>query len=503
VAGGWRRDAFGGVGVRAAAPSKGLGSVNRSIRRLYLTLVGGFALLVLMLGWWQVVVADDLRNRPGNLQARQAERLIDRGRILSADGFVLAASRARRIDGQRVYQRLYPQASLAAHVVGYTSDERGKTGVESTYDRYLSGSVGTEPLLQRLNLSEKRGADVRLTIDTRVQAAAEQALAGRRGSVVAIEPSTGAVLGMASSPTFDLQQAITDFTTIPSEGGPLVNRATSGRYAPGSTFKVVTATSALQNGLYNSESQFTDTGSYDTPGGEIRNFDAATFGRHTLTTALTNSINTTFARIGDDLGASRIGETMTAYGFGERPPIDLPEEEVLASGRLGPDGILANGEAGLDTARVAIGQENLAVTPLQMAMVAGAIANGGTLIAPRLLSRIVDRGGDVVRTGNPQELEQVMSADVADALTEMMENVVREGTGTAAALSATGVAVAGKTGTAESDDPNRNQAWFIGFAPADNPEVAVAVVIEDTSSTGGAAAAPVAATVMRAALESS
>ncbi|MGE3795406.1 MAG: peptidoglycan D,D-transpeptidase FtsI family protein [Dehalococcoidia bacterium] len=475
--------------------------MNRSIRRLYLTLVGGFVLLVLMLGWWQIVVADDLRDRPGNLQARQAERLIDRGRILTADGTVLAASRARRIDGQRVYQRVYPQGSLAAHVVGYTSGERGKTGVESTYNRYLSGSFGTEPLLQRLNLSEKRGADVRLTIDARVQAAAEQALAGRRGSVVAIEPSTGAVLAMASSPTFDLQQAITDFTAIPSEGGPLLNRATSGRYAPGSTFKVVTTTSALENGLYDSDSQFTDTGSYDTPGGEIRNFDGATFGRHTLTTALTNSINTTFARIGDDLGASRLGETMDAYGFGARPPIDLPAEEVVASGLLGPDGILPNDEAGVDAARLAIGQERLAVTPLQMAMVAAAVANDGTVMAPRLLGRIVDRGGGVVRTGDPQELEQVMSSELADELAAMMENVVREGTGTAAALSATGVTVAGKTGTAESDDAERNQAWFIGFAPAEDPEIAVAVVIEDTSSTGGAAAAPVAAEVMRAALE--
>lgn len=475
--------------------------MNRSIRRLYLTLAGGFTLLVLMLGWWQVVAADDLQDRPGNLQTAQAERLIDRGRILSSDGTVLAASRARRIDGQRVYQRVYPQGSLAAHVVGYTSDQRGKTGVESTYNRYLSGSFGTEPLLQRLNLKEKRGANVRLTIDADVQAVAEQELAGQRGAVVAIDPSTGAVIAMASSPTFDLQQAITDFTAIPTDGGPLLNRATSGRYAPGSTFKVVTATSALENGLYDSDSEFTDDGSYETPGGEIRNFGGQTFGRHTLTTALTNSINTTFASIGDDLGSSRLGETMTAFGFGERAPIDLPDDDVVASGRYGPGGVLPNDEEGVDTARLAIGQERLAVTPLQMAMVAATIANGGTLMAPRVLDRIVDRGGDVVRTGDPEELEQVMSADVAAELTAMMENVVREGTGTAAALSETGVTVAGKTGTAESDDPNRNQAWFIGFAPSDDPQVAVAVVIEDTSSTGGAAAAPVAAAVMRAALE--
>ncbi len=165
--------------------------MNRSIRRLYLALAGGFGLLVLMLGWWQVVAAGDLRDRPGNIQTAQAERLIDRGRILSADGKVLAASRARRIKGQRVFERLYPQGTLAANAVGYVSDSAGKTGIESTYNRYLSGSFGTEPLLQRLSLKEKRGADVRLSLDSRVQLAAEQALAGNSGAAVAFDPRTG------------------------------------------------------------------------------------------------------------------------------------------------------------------------------------------------------------------------------------------------------------------------------------------------------------------------
>ncbi len=476
--------------------------MNRSIRRLYLTLAGGFTLLVLMLGWWQVVAAGDLRDRPGNLQTQQAERLIDRGRILSADRRVLAASRARRIEGRRVFERLYPQGSLASHVVGYTSDQRGKTGLESTYNRYLSGSFGTEPLLQRLNLKEKRGADVVLSLDTRIQTVAEEQLAGGRGAVVALDPATGAVLAMASAPTFSLEQAITDFGAIPADGGPLLDRASAGRYPPGSTFKVVTATSALENGLFDANSSFDDTGSFETPGGDIRNFGGRTFGQHTLTTALTNSINTTFARIGDTLGPASLGDTMTAYGFGERTPIDLPDEEVSASGRRGDDGaLLPNDEGDTDTARIAIGQERLAVTPLQMAMVASAVANGGTLMAPRLMSRIVDRSGQEVQRATPQELDQVMSADAAAELTAMMENVVREGTGTAAALSSAGVTVAGKTGTAETSDADRNQAWFIGFAPSIDPVVAVAVVIEDTSSTGGTAAAPVAAAVMRAAIE--
>lgn len=474
--------------------------MNRSIRRLYLTLAAGFGLLVLILGWWQVVAADSLKSHSGNLQAAQAERLVDRGRILSADGKVLAASRAVRVKGQRVFERIYPQGALAANAVGYASPSNGKTGIEATYNRYLSGSFGTEPLLQRLNLAEKQGADVRLSLDTRVQQAAEQGLAGKSGAAVAFDPRTGQILAMASSPTFDLQKAVTDFRAIPTAGSPFINRTTQGRYPPGSTFKVVTATAALESGLYTPDSHFRDTGSYDTPGGPIRNFGGEKFGDHTLSTALTNSINTTFATIGDKVGRQRLGATMSAYGFGKRPPIDLPDDSVLVSGRYGNGKVLPNDQEGEDTARIAIGQEQLAVTPLQMMMVAGAVANKGVLMAPRLMTRITDRGGAIIQTQRPQELGRVMSETTASQLTTMMENVVRDGTGTGAALSSAGVSVAGKTGTAESADPTKNQAWFIGFAPSQDPVVAVAVIVENTSLTGGQAAAPIAASVMRAAI---
>lgn len=475
--------------------------MNRSIRRLYLVLAGGFGLLVLMLGWWQVVAADGLKDRPGNQQTLQAERLIDRGRILSADGKVLAASRAVRVRGQRVYERLYPQGSLAAHAIGYVSSQRGRTGVESTYNRYLSGSFGTEPLLQRLNLKEKRGADVTLSLDTRIQKAAEEGLAGRRGAVVALDPRTGEILALASYPAFDLQQAVTNFDAIPTEGSPFIDRVTAGLYPPGSTFKVVTTTAALESGEFTPDSSFDDTGSYSTPGGPIRNFGGEVYGRHDLTTALTNSINTTFATIGDELGAGPMGATMTAFGFGERPPIDLPSDEVLASGRREGGALLPNAQEGMDVARLAIGQERLTVTPLQMAMVAAAVANGGRLMAPHLMTRIRDRGGDIVKTAGPKEIGQVMDATTAADLTRMMQSVVEQGTGTPANLSAAGVDVAGKTGTAESDDPNRNQAWFIGFAPAEAPTVAVAAVVEDTPGTGGAEAAPIAAKVISEAID--
>lgn len=475
--------------------------MNRSLRRLYIATAIGFGFLILMLGYWQVVAADGLDEREGNPYRAQRERLIDRGRILSADGVVLATSRARRVKGQKVFARVYPQGTLAPHVVGYASPKEGKTGLESVYNRFLSGSYGTEPLLQRLNLKEKRGADLHLTLDSRVQRAAIEGLAGRTGAVVALDPRTGAVLAMVSQPGFDLADVLTDFSAVRSAGGsPLLNRATAGRYPPGSTFKVVTATAALESSLYTPTSRFIDTGVFRTAGPPIRNFGRRKFGPHTLTTALTRSINTTFASIGQSLGSATLGETMTDFGFGTRPKIDLPGGEVLPSGRLRDGSLLPNGEGGVDAARVAIGQERLAATPLQMAMVTATVASGGVVRRPFLMRRIADRGGNTVREGQPQEIGRVADAGVMADLTAMMRRVVDEGTGTAAALSASGVAVAGKTGTAETGAAGRNAAWFLGFAPAENPQVAVAVVIEGTPETGGAVAAPVAAQVMRAAI---
>lgn len=477
--------------------------MNRSIQRLFLVLVGGFALLVGMLGWWQVVHAGELRDRQGNPQASHSERLVDRGRIISADGRLLAASRARREANQTVYERAYPEQSLAAHVIGYTTSEMGKTGVEAVYDRFLTGSFGAEPLLQRLNLREKRGATLQLHLDTRVQIAAEQALSGQRGAAVAIDPRDGRVLAAASAPTFNLQDVVDGrFDSIAAmPDSPLINRATASRNAPGSSFKVVTAAAALASDIYEPDSRFQGGATYDTPGGPIGNFGGATFGSHTLTQALTDSINTTFAEIGDTLGPDRMSEAMDGFGFGERPGIDLPPDEVVASGRYDDGTLLSQVDAGEDVARLAIGQEDLVATPLQMAMVAGAVANDGTVMQPRLMDRVVDRSGSVVRRSDPTPVGEAMDPQTAAELTRMMTDVVSDGTGAQAALVDVGVTVAGKTGTAETDDPTLNNAWFIGFAPADDPTVAVAVVIEATPGQGGSVAAPVAADIMRAALE--
>jgi len=475
--------------------------VNRSIHRLYLVIVCAFALLAAFLGWWQIVRASSLAQREDNPYLYQRERLVDRGRIITADGKLLARSVPTTSSGQTVYRRVYPNGRLAPHVVGYASPQLGQSGVEAALNRFLGGSYGAQPLLERLNLDTKEGADVQLTLDSRVQAAANEALAGTgsSGAVVAIDPTSGAVLAMASNPTFNLQNVASNFQAITSrQGSPLLNRATQGGQPPGSTFKVVTATAALRSGIATPDTSYTDNGRFVVNGRAITNFGGQVFGGHDLTTALTKSINTTFAQLGQELGPGRLGDQMDAFGFGRRPALsDLPSNELMASGRYRDGKILPNGEEGIDAARIAIGQEQLLVTPLQMAMVASAVANGGKMMRPYLVSRVRDRRGEIVREARPDEAGEAMSPDVAGQVSAMMRNVVSEGTGTAAALS--GLEVAGKTGTA--DVPGGNMAWFIGFAPADDPRVAVAVRIDNTSGTGGRVAAPIAAQVMRAALD--
>ncbi len=475
--------------------------MNRSIRHLYLAIVVGFGLLAGFLGWWQVVAAGELESRGDNPYVAEKERRTDRGPIISIDGVLLARSVPSRFQGQKVFRRVYPQGALAPHLIGYASPELGQTGIEASFNRFLAGSYGAEPLLERLNLDEKKGASVQVTLDTRVQRVAVDALAGRRGAVVALDPRTGATLAFASAPTFNLNDVATRFAAITRQAGsPLVARPTQSRQPPGSTFKVVTATAALASGEFTPQSSFRDTGRLIVNGQAITNFGGAVYGRHTLETALTKSINTTFARIGQELGSDRLGETMDAFGFGQDPDVpDLPDAMLIPSGRFDGGNLLPNDERGIDTARVAIGQERLAATPLQMALVASAVAGGGRLMRPYMVARVRDRGGDVVREARPEKMDDVTTPDVAAAVSAMMRSVVDEGTGTAAALS--GLEVAGKTGTAESGAAGRNQAWFIGFAPAAAPVVAVAVLIEDTSGTGGREAAPVAGAVMRAAVE--
>jgi peptidoglycan glycosyltransferase len=319
--------------------------------------------------------------------------------------------------------------------------------------------------------------------------------------VVGLEPATGRVVAMASSPTFDPNTVAERFRRLNrTPGAPLLDRATQGVYAPGSTFKVVTAAAALDAGLFTPDSTIDARGSCITVQTQpLCNFGGESFGAVSLTTALTHSINTVLAQVGERVGAARLRATMRRFGFFQEPPIDLPSDQLAESG-LYQDGRPLAADAPIDVARVAIGQERLAVTPLQMATVAATVANGGVRMRPTLVDRAIAPDGDVLFRTAPEELGRAIGAGAAAELSTMMEDVVNEGTGTAAALQ--GIRVAGKTGTAETGVAGRNTAWFIAFAPADRPQIAIAVVIENTSGTGGVVAAPVARAVIEAYLAS-
>jgi penicillin-binding protein A len=488
--------------------------VNPQIRRLFLAFSFLFVALIATATYW-LWRAPDLEARQGNpLIVRELE--IERGLIFAANRRTrLAANRKRTLeDGTVWYLRRYPTQSLTAHAVGYSTIGRSRTGLEKSMNDFLTASNANlstilDTTLDKLRGIPRVGNNLVTTIDLDAQRAAVQGLEGKCGAAVALEPSTGRVLALASAPSFDPNLVESDFDSIeaitaPCEpASPLLDRATAGRFVPGSTFKVVTAAAALDTGTYTPESEFDDPGYCTLFGKRVFNFSdqgiPAGFGRVTLAQAVENSINSVFCNIGKKLGADVVLEYAKRFGFYERPPIELPSEEVLISG-LYRNGRLFDPEdpSEVDPGRLAFGQERLVVTPLQMALVAAGVANDGVVMEPKLVERIVAADGDVIEEFDPEEWKTAIKPSTASDLTAMMVQAVESGTGVAAQIS--DISVAGKTGTAETGVAGRNNTWFIAFAPADRPEVAVAVALSDQAGTGGETAAPIAKAIMEAAL---
>ncbi len=473
--------------------------MNRAITRVFIVGVVLFVALIVNLTYLQVVDAGRLAERPENKRQLAEELRIKRGRILAYDGTVLAKSVKR----SGFYHRTYPEGTLAPQLVGYDSVRYGRSGIERQMNDVLLGrapELGVQSWLDQLLGRRTTGADVVTTLLPDVQRTAQQALSGKKGGIVVLDPATGALIADASSPAYDQRKLEEQWAKLSADpDAPLLNRVAQGLYAPGSSFKVVTAAAGLQEGVVTPDTQFVDTGTFVIYGGKVTNYGGAVYGPHDFETALTQSINTTFGKVGDKLGRKRLVAAMRAFGFWEVPPLDLPPGAVTASGRYGDDGLLSP-EAKMDPLAIAwaaCGQEQVLATPLQMALVASAVANGGTIMAPYVVQEVRTSADKVVGQATPADWLEAIEPATALTLNEMMQRVVTSGTGTGAAVE--GVKVAGKTGTAERGD-GTNLAWFIGFAPADDPRVAVAVVVEDTLSTGGAEAAPLAADVMRAAL---
>ncbi len=468
------------------------------IMRLYGVVVVLFAVLIGFTSYWSVFEAEALRNQPANRRDELQEQRIRRGIIRTADGKLIAGSR-KLSDGR--YRRRYPQGKLFGHPIGYNFANLGASGIETFYNDQLTGRrTELVSVFDSLLGRDRIGQDLQTTLDAKAQEVAQGALAaaqGGRGSVVALDVETGAVRVMVSSTPFDpndlddgptFKQLSTDETNT-----PLVNRATQGLYPPGSTFKAVTAAAALDSGRYTPESQISGANGKSISGVPLQNFGGEDLGSVTLTFALTNSVNTVFGEIGEQLGKSTMNRYMERFGFNERPPIDLPESQLASSGERRNGKLIPATSRFVDVGRMSIGQDKLLVTPLQMASVAQTIGNGGVRMKPFIGKKAVDQEGRTTLSNEPDEAERVMSGASASALTAMMKQVVKEGTGTAAALS--GVELAGKTGTAELNNDGLNNLWFIGFTD----KHAVAVLVERVrGGFGGTVSAPIAKQVLEA-----
>jgi penicillin-binding protein A len=497
--------------------AKRTGAVGKAMLLLFLLLFGNLFKI-------QVVDAKKLANHPGNTRNAVRDFGQLRGSMFTADGVLIAkSSRNPNRQSKFEYLRSYPIPNRYGHITGYFSFTYGSTGVERSANDVLAGREGALVIsrgkLEQILNDRTEVSDVTLTINDEVQKAAAAALGERKGSVVVIDTRTGAVLALYSWPTFnpgpltglDQKTVKRAYEALANnDDQPLLARAWRQLYPPGSTFKVITTAAALQSGTVTAETEFPSISELPLPQTTrpLKNFGGGTCGG-TLANSFVVSCNTTFAQIGLDLGPDELGSRARSFGFDQRPPLDIAPGPVAS--RFPPSEFFKRNAPGL--AQGAIGQGDVAATPLQMALVAAGIANGGKVPSPYIVAKVQERSGAVVRTGSSETWTTATTPEVADAIKAMMIDVVANGTGKRASVE--GVTVAAKTGTAQTT-PGRSSgtgaapqlrahAWTIGFAPAEAPRVAIAVIIENqnevSTTTGGKIAAPVLSKVMTTALQ--
>lgn len=470
---------------------------NRLTRTVFL-FTALFAVLIGNITYIQVIKASEYQNMPSNNHTINKARFIKRGSIITADGLTLAES-VQQADG--TYARSYPNGNLAAHVVGYYSQQYGTMGIENTQNDTLTGSKDYSSWQNALNslagISEP-GNSVQLTIDSRIQRAAEQALAGRVGAIVALDPRSGAVLAWASAPTFDntnIQAAIEAANASGGADTSMYDRATLALYTPGSTFKVLTLASALENGLATLDTIYDSPGRMEIGGADVVSIGERGHGKISLAKAFALSSNTVFGQVADGLGAEKLVATARAFGYGQQLGLDFT---TAASVMPNPEE-MTEWELAWAGAGQPVGQGHTPgpqATVMQNALMAATIANNGIAMNPYVVSQILAPDGTVLKTTRGHSLGQAVGSGTAEQVKQTMLDVVQNGTGSAAAIA--GVKVAGKTGTAETNNANANST-FVGFAPYDTPTVAIAVVIEQNAK-GEESAAAVGGQVLRAAL---
>jgi penicillin-binding protein A len=491
--------------------------VNAQLRRLAIVAVLLLAALIVATTYWQAWAAGSLAAKQDNAVQLVSQFEVARGLILASNGTtVLAANRKVKHGGQTFFFRRYPLGGFAAQTLGYSTSALSQTGLEESLNDYLTGSTtnlsnAIQRTLDRLGGGTVYGDNVVLTINVQAQQLAQQLLGNRCGAVVAMNPRTGAIYVMASSPTYnenliDQPNGYSKVLKIKGACGDssaLLNLATDGLFTPGSTFKMVTAAAALESGKFTPDSGFEDPGycvEYNKHIDNALNPDQngpESYGHVTLAEGFQHSINSVFCNVGKQLGAKAILDQAKKFGFYSTPPLETPANQRVPSGLYYNNKLEfpKNPATQVDPGRLAFGQEHLAVTPLQMLMVGSAIANGGIVPRPYIVDKVLGHNGDVVARTHSSDLGRAVSPQTASELTQMMVSVVQAGTGTAAQIP--GIEVAGKTGTAETGINGVYTAWFVSFAPANDPQVAVAVVLaKQAGGFGGSVSAPIAKQIM-------
>lgn len=451
-------------------------NVNKKIIRVLIVISALFLALLTYLLYFNLFQADTVSTNPYNRRQWDDERYVTRGTIYDKNGLVLAETLEEGGNARRVYS----QGRLYSHVIGYCSQVYGKSLLEREYDGELLGK-GDLNLFQG---DKKKGFDLNLTIDNSVQKYAYEQMRGRRGALVAMNPQTGAVIAMVSLPDFDPDASALEKqwnTIVEDQNSPLVARAVQGLYPPGSTYKIVTAAAAFENGM--KERVFEDTGGFTAGDLKVENYNNKAYGEISLERAFQVSSNQVFCTVGYELGAEKTLEIAERFGINSSLGFDIPTQ----SSRIEYKKMTKE-----DSALVSIGQGQLLTTPIQMALICSAVANNGQMVKPYVVESVTKGDITVSKTGT-RVTGQPISQECAKYIQQLMIDTVKSGTGTRARIS--GITVAGKTGTAENEKTS-DHAWFVGYAPAEDPQIAIAVVLENDGTSGGDAAAPIAGNVI-------
>ena len=449
---------------------------NKRIIRVLIAISLLFLALVTYLLWFNMFRAKDVYTNSYNKRQWESEQQVQRGEIYSQDGVLLAET---EIDGDARIRK-YPKGRLYYHIIGYCSQVYGKTQLEMSHDDDLIGKGTISLTLNEI----KHGNNLNLTINDELQEYAYEQLDGRDGAIVAMEPTTGQILAMVSLPDFNPETIEKDWPSMmEDENSPFLARATQGLYPPGSTYKIVTAAGVYDNGM--TTETFDDEGLFKKDDVTVYNYNKESFGKLDIKTAFEVSSNYVFCTLGYEMGADAVKAEAEKFGVNKSFEFDIPVSQSQIQYKKMTD---------LDGALVSIGQGGLVMTPLHVAMMASAVANNGKMMKPYLVETVTTENGTVIGQTKPSVLYDSIGTACADYIEDMMIGVVEDGTGTGAQIS--GITVAGKTGTAENET-DKDHAWFVGYAPVENPTICVAVVLENAATSGGKSAVPIAKNIIR------